>query len=610
MTIRLLPSHLVNQIAAGEVIERPAAVVKELVENALDAGATRVDVTTREGGVSAITVQDNGDGMSADELKLAVERHATSKLPEDNLEMISSFGFRGEALPSIASVSRMTITSRKRGSNDAWNLQIEGGVMRDVKPASLSQGTRIDVQDLFYATPARLKFLKSLPTEYGHILESLERLAMAWPAVSFSLFEDGRKPWRCEAVPGLFPEQRKARLGAILGADFANNAIPVDASRGGVNLSGWIGLPTLNRAFARDQYLFVNNRPVRDRVLLGAVKAAYGDLIPHGRHAVVALFLDMPMAEVDVNVHPAKLEVRFRDGALIRGLIISTLRQALHAEAKVTSNTLSDATLHSFQASQSFHRAAAPYGGQQTYNWQSPPEQHYEQQRSMSGFSEVAQPFAKQYVNNDFAAVSQQDNSPNTQAQDFPLGAALAQIHETYIVAQTADGLVLVDQHAAHERLTYERMKAALASGGVKRQGLLIPEVVELSDLDATRILEKQSEFAELGLIIEPFGGNAIVVHEIPALLNKTNIPKLIQDLAAEIGEWGHAISLKEKLEEVCSTIACHGSIRAGRALNCEEMNTLLRQMEATPHSGQCNHGRPTYIELKFSDVEKLFQRK
>ncbi len=605
MTIRLLPSHLVNQIAAGEVIERPAAVAKELVENALDAGATRVDVTTREGGVSAITVQDNGDGMNADELKLAVERHATSKLPEDNLELISSFGFRGEALPSIASVSRMTIASRKRGSSDAWQLQIDGGAMRDVKPTSLSQGTRIDVQDLFYATPARLKFLKSLPTEYGHILETLERLAMAWPGVSFSLSEEGRKPWRCEAVPGLFPEQRKARLGAILGADFAGNAVPVDASRASVNLSGWIGLPTLNRAFARDQYLFVNNRPVRDRVLLGAVKAAYGDLIPHGRHAVVALFLDMPMAEVDVNVHPAKLEVRFRDGALIRGLIISTLRQALHAEAKVTSNTLSDATLQSFQSSQSFQRAASPYGAQPSYSWQQPPEQQREQQRSMSGFSDVAQPFGR-----DFAAAAQQDNSPVVEAQDFPLGAALAQIHETYIVAQTADGLVLVDQHAAHERLTYERMKTALASGGVKRQGLLIPEVVELSDLDATRILEKRSEFAELGLIIESFGGNAVVVHEIPALLNKTNIQKLIQDLAAEIGEWGHAISLKEKLEEVCSTIACHGSIRAGRALNREEMNTLLRQMEATPHSGQCNHGRPTYIELKFSDVEKLFQRK
>ncbi len=608
MPIRLLPSHLVNQIAAGEVIERPAAVAKELVENALDAGATRVDVTTREGGVSAITVQDNGDGMTGEELKLAVERHATSKLPEDNLEMISSFGFRGEALPSIASVSRMTIASRKRGSQDAWQLQIDGGAMRDIKPTSLSEGTRIDVQDLFYATPARLKFLKSLPTEYGHILETLERLAMAWPNVSFSLSEEGRKPWRCEAVPGLFPEQRKARLGAILGADFANNAVAVDASRGGVNLSGWIGLPTLNRAFARDQYLFVNNRPVRDRVLLGAVKAAYGDLIPHGRHAVVALFLDMPMAEVDINVHPAKLEVRFRDGALIRGLIISTLRQALHAEAKITSNTLSEATLQSFQASQNVQRAAF-YGGQPSYNWQPSPEQLHEQQRSMSGFSDVAQPFAKQHINNDFAAAAQQDNSP-VDGQDYPLGAALAQIHETYIVAQTADGLVLVDQHAAHERLTYERMKAALANGGVKRQGLLIPEVVELSDLDATRILEKQSEFAELGLILESFGGNAIVVHEIPALLNKTNIQKLIQDLAAEIGEWGHAISLKEKLEEVCSTIACHGSIRAGRALTREEMNALLRQMEATPHSGQCNHGRPTYIELKFSDVEKLFQRK
>ena len=605
MTIRLLPSHLVNQIAAGEVIERPAAVVKELVENALDAGATRVDITTREGGVSAITVQDNGSGMSADDIKLAVERHATSKLPEDNLEFISSFGFRGEALPSIASVSRMSIASRKRRSGDAWQLQIDGGVAQPIKPTSLTEGTRIDVQDLFYATPARLKFLKSLPTEYGHILENLERLAMAWPAVSFSLSEEGRKSWRCEAVPGLFPEQRKMRLGAILGADFAANAVPVDATRGGVTLTGWIGLPTLNRAFARDQYLFVNNRPVRDRVLLGAVKAAYGDLIPHGRHAVVALFLDMPMAEVDVNVHPAKLEVRFRDGALIRGLIISTLRQALHAEANVTSNTLSEAAIEQFQ-----NRLTMPTGytsPQQTaraYDWQRP----FDAQPNISGFSDVAQPFGR-----DFSVPIHQDNTPmdsGADAQAYPLGAALAQIHETYIVAQTADGLILVDQHAAHERLVYERMKASLAGAGVKRQGLLIPEVVELSDADAARITERQNDFAELGLVIEAFGGNAIMVREIPALLEKTNIQKLVQDLAAEIAEWGHAISLKEKLEEVCSTMACHGSVRAGRALSRDEMNALLRQMEATPHSGQCNHGRPTYIELKFSDVEKLFQRK
>ncbi|MBY0429169.1 MAG: DNA mismatch repair endonuclease MutL, partial [Alphaproteobacteria bacterium] len=592
-------------IAAGEVIERPAAVVKELVENALDAGATRVDITTREGGVSAITVQDNGSGMSADDIQLAVERHATSKLPEDNLEFISSFGFRGEALPSIASVSRMSIASRKHGSGDAWQLQIDGGVAQPVKPTSLTEGTRIDVQDLFYATPARLKFLKSLPTEYGHILENLERLAMAWPAVSFSLSEEGRKPWRCEAVPGLFPEQRKMRLGAVLGADFAANAVPVDSTRGGVTLTGWIGLPTLNRAFARDQYLFVNNRPVRDRVLLGAVKAAYGDLIPHGRHAVVALFLDMPMAEVDVNVHPAKLEVRFRDGALIRGLIISTLRQALHAQANVTSNTLSDAAIEQFQNRLAMPSVyASPQQAARAYDWQRP----LDMQPNISGFSDVAQPFGR-----DFSTPIQQDNTPinnGADAQAYPLGAALAQIHETYIVAQTADGLILVDQHAAHERLVYERMKASLADGGVKRQGLLIPEVVELSDADAARILERQDDFAELGLVIEAFGGNAIMVREIPALLEKTNIQKLVQDLAAEIAEWGHAIRLKEKLEEVCSTMACHGSVRAGRALSRDEMNALLRQMEATPHSGQCNHGRPTYIELKFSDVEKLFQRK
>lgn len=601
MKIRLLPSHLVNQIAAGEVIERPAAVVKELVENALDAGATRIDVTTREGGISAITVQDNGCGMSVDDMALAVTRHATSKLPEDNLETIASFGFRGEALPSIASVSRMTIASRLKASHDAWQIQIDGGVTQPAKPTSLAHGTRIDVQDLFYATPARLKFLKSLPTEYGHILETLQRLAMAWPAVSFSLSEQGRKPWRCEAIPGLLPEQRRARLSAILGTDFSVNAVEVDSSRGGVSLTGWIGLPTLNRAFARDQYLFVNNRPVRDRVLLGAVKAAYGDLIPHGRYAVVALFLDIPMAEVDVNVHPAKLEVRFRDGALIRGLIISALRQALHAQANITSHTLSHAALQTFQ-----HKGVSPYSAQQSHAWQRP----LEYQAAISGFSDVAQPFARDVANHTSPQSVQQDNTPIQPMQDYPLGAALAQLHETYIVAQTSDGLVLVDQHAAHERIVYERMKAAMSDGGIARQGLLIPEVVELSDADAARMIERQAEIAELGLVIEGFGGNAIIVREVPALLNKTDIKKLVKDLAAEIAEWGHAISLKEKIHEVCSTMACHGSVRAGRILQRDEMNALLRQMEATPHSGQCNHGRPTYIELKFSDVEKLFQRK
>ncbi len=587
MTIRLLPSHLVNQIAAGEVIERPAAVVKELVENALDAGATRIDIATREGGVSAIVVQDDGTGMSADEIQLAAQRHATSKLPDDTLDFISSFGFRGEALPSIASVSRMTMTSRLRGCGDAWQLQIEGGVTCPIKPASLAQGTRMEVRDLFYATPARLKFLKSQSAEYGHILETLQRLAMAWPGVNFSLSEDGRRPWRCDAVSGLFAEQRKARLGAILGAEFVANAVPVDAVRVGAQLSGWIALPTLNRAFARDQYLFVNNRPVRDRVLLGAVKAAYGDVIPHGRHAVVALFLDMPMAEVDVNVHPAKLEVRFRDGALVRGLIISALRQALHAHG--TSSASGAAAITPFQPLLS-RDAMLVYEGHKSC----------EAQRDLSGFSDVAQPCARWGDGAD---------EPVQQNQAYPLGAAVAQIHETYIVAQTVDGLVLVDQHAAHERLVYERMKASLAGSGVVRQGLLIPEIVELSQADAARLIEKRDDFAELGWVIEPFGGNAIMVRDIPALLEKTNIQTLVHDLAAELAEWGHAVCLKEKLEEVCATMACHGSVRAGRALSRDEMNALLRQMEATPHSGQCNHGRPTTIALTLNDIEKLFQR-
>jgi DNA mismatch repair protein MutL len=401
-----------------------------------------------------------------------------------------------------------------------------------------------------------------------------------------------------EAVPGLLADQRRARLGAVLGEDFAANALPVEAERETTRLSGWIGLPTLNRPHGRDQHLFVNNRPVRDKALLGIVRAAYGDLIPHGRHAVLALFLDMPLAEVDVNVHPAKLEVRFRDPALMRGLIISTIRGALHRQAGITANTLSAQALEAFRAP---IMPVARAAGDNVYSFAP-----VVSQGSLSGFSDIARPLGRSNV----VQQDNQEDAPMETMADYPLGAALAQIHETYIVAQTADGLVLVDQHAAHERLTYERMKADLAAGGVKRQVLLIPEVVELGPAEIDHLLRRAEELASLGLIVESFGGTAVVVREVPVILVKADIKKLIKDLAGEIAEWDAPVSLKEKLEEVCSTIACHYSVRAGRRLSADEMNALLRAMEATPHSGQCNHGRPTYIELKRSDIEKLFHRK
>jgi DNA mismatch repair protein MutL len=595
--IRILPETLVNQIAAGEVIERPAAAVKELVENALDAGATFIDIRTREGGISHIAITDNGAGMPKEDLLLAVQRHATSKLPEEDLSRIRHFGFRGEALASIGAVSRLSIASRAKGMKEAWELNVEGGEISGPKPSSLNEGTRLEVRDLFYATPARLKFLKTPATEYGYVMETIERIAMAWPSVSFALSEEGRRPWRVEAVPGLLGDQRRARLGAVLGEDFGVNALPVEAERENTRLSGWIGLPTLNRPHGRDQHLFVNNRPVRDRALLGIVRAAYGDLIPHGRHAMLALFLDMPLAEVDVNVHPAKLEVRFRDPALMRGLIISTIRGALHRQAGITANTVSAQALEYFKAPAAPMARAA---GDNVYPFAS-----VVPQSSLSGFSDIARPQGRSNV------VQDNDVSvPEEVPADYPLGAAVAQIHETYIVAQTADGLVLVDQHAAHERLTYERMKADMAADGVKRQVLLIPEVVELGPAEMDHLLRRAEELAGLGLIIEGFGGTAIVVREVPVLLAKADIKKLVKDLADEIAEWDAPVSLKEKLEEVCSTIACHYSVRAGRRLSAGEMNALLRAMEATPHSGQCNHGRPTYIELKRSDIEKLFHRR
>jgi DNA mismatch repair protein MutL len=607
MTIRLLPPNLVNQIAAGEVVERPASVVKELVENALDAGARRIDIHLREGGRSLIAVEDDGRGMTRDELALAVERHATSKLPDDDLVHIHSFGFRGEALPSIGAVGRLAIASRTRGEGSAWAIAVDGGVKSPAEPAARGEGTRVELRDLFYAVPARLKFLKSPRSESNAAQEIVERLAMAHPDVSFTLRDEERLALRLPAIgPDLLQDPAAAtleRLGAIMGRDFADNAARLDAIRETVRLTGFAGLPTLNRATSTQQFLFVNGRPVKDRLIIGAIRGAYQDFLARDRHPMVALFVDLPAEEVDVNVHPAKAEVRFRDAALVRGLIVSAIRAALAEAGHRASTTVATSTLGAFSAPTHFSTQLS-----------SPAWRGYAAGPARSSPALAAQAMAA------FAPLSAEIDRPSARVEPMqhpdsaavshPLGVARAQVHETYIVAQTADGIVIVDQHAAHERLVYERMKAALESGSVARQALLIPEVVELDGPSAERLTARAAELAELGLVIEGFGAGAIVVREVPALLGQSDVRGLIQDLADELAELGDALSLKERLQEVCSTMACHGSVRAGRRLTQPEMDALLRQMEATPHSGQCNHGRPTYVELKLADIERLFGRR
>ena len=591
--LRQLPPVLVNRIAAGEVVERPASAVKELVENAIDAGSARIEVTLLSGGQSLIAVRDDGSGMTRDELTLAVERHCTSKLPDDDLLRIKTLGFRGEALPSIGAVSRMLVTSCRRGESAAWSLALEGGEKGAPQPASLAAGTLVEVRDLFFATPARLKFLKTPRTERDQAVDAVTRLAMAYPAVAFSVTgDDNRALLRLQAQAGTAEEARRARLAAILGEDFAANALEILAERDGFVLAGLAGLPTLNRATSRDQYLFVNARPVRDKLLAGAVRGAYQDFLANDRHPMVALFLSAPEDAVDVNVHPAKAEVRFRDAGAVRGLIVGALRQALQGAAHRASTTVADAALASF-APRAW--APAPHSAWATHG---------------PGFSEAAASYAAQAPLDDLAPGARAAAAAEPGAAAYPLGAALAQLHETYVVAETADGLVIVDQHAAHERLVYERMKAALGSSGVPRQILLLPDVVELEDGAASRLMARAEELAELGFVIERFGSGAVLVREVPALVPGLDAKALVRDLADELAEWGDALSLKERLESVCGTIACHCSVRAGRRLSQAEMNALLRQMEATPHSGQCNHGRPTYVELKRADIERLFGRR
>jgi DNA mismatch repair protein MutL len=587
MAIRLLPPVLVNRIAAGEVIERPAAAVKELVENAIDAGASRIDVTLKDGGQALIAVVDNGGGMTAEELVLAVERHCTSKLPEDDLLRIAALGFRGEALPSIGAVSRMRITSRPPNAQSAWEIVVEAGRKSAPVPAAHPPGTRVEVRDLFFATPARLKFLKTPRTERDLAVDSVRRLAMAYPGISFTVIGDEERVLLRLAAAGDTEAAiaRRARLAALLGRDFAENSVEIDAERGGFRLTGLIGLPTLNRAAPRDQYLVVNGRPVRDKLLVGAVRGAYQDVLARDRHPMVALFVDGPAEEIDVNVHPAKAEVRFRDAALVRGLIVGALRNALAAAGHRASSTVAAGAVAAFRPGSGIPASNTPH-----FAFPLPPP------TPSLALAESANNFLRPT-----------EEAPATEAR---LGTPRAQLHRTYILAETPTGIVLVDQHAAHERLVYERMKEAMAAQGVARQALLLPEVVELDETGAARLAARADELAEFGLVLEPFGPGAVVVREVPALLPGLDVGSLVRDLADELAEWGDTLALKERIETVCGTLACHTSVRAGRHLSPPEMDALLRQMEATPNSGQCNHGRPTYIALDLADIERLFGRR
>jgi DNA mismatch repair protein MutL len=602
MTIHRLPTDLINRIAAGEVVERPASAVKELIENAIDAGAGHIEIQAEGGGLTRILVADDGIGMTRDQMPLALERHATSKLAPDadgayDLLRIATLGFRGEALPSIASVARLTIASRAEGQTDAFAIAVEAGRSGAAAPSAFAgaHGTRVDVRDLFYATPARLKFMKSARSEDMAIADTVKRAAMAEPTVAFALDLDGRRALRLPAeAPGA--EGGLARLSAILGREFSANALVLDQEREGVRLSGHAGLPTFSRGNSAHQYLFVNGRPVRDRLLQGALRAAYADYLARDRHAVAALYLTLDPTAVDVNVHPAKSEVRFRDPNLVRGLIVGGLRHALSAAGHRASTTVARNALRSFTTGAS----SAGFSAWAAGGWEPEPA------TPLPGFSGVSAR-SEPWVGPAATTASVRVESDATQ---FPLGAARAQVHETYIVAQTRDGVVIVDQHAAHERLVYERMKTEMASGAVARQVLLLPEVVELDADEADRVCARAEELAALGLLLEPFGRGAVLVRETPALLGDTDVGGLVRDIADDLAENGAALALRERLQEVCSTMACHGSVRAGRRLTAAEMDALLRQMEATPHSGQCNHGRPTYVELKLADIERLFGRR
>ncbi|MBO9498435.1 MAG: DNA mismatch repair endonuclease MutL [Novosphingobium sp.] len=601
-TIRRLPETLVNRIAAGEVVERPAAALKELVENAIDAGATRIDVSLLDGGLGRIEVTDDGCGMAPEEMALALERHATSKLPDEAIELVATLGFRGEALPSIASVARLTLESRVRGAEQGWRRVVDHGVVSEEGPAALPPGTRVRVEQLFGKVPARRKFLRGERSEYAACLDVVRRLAMARPDVAFSLEHGGR---RIFAVQG--GESTEARVARIVARELADNAVLLDMERsletGAMRLTGVAGLPTYNRGVADHQYLFVNGRPVKDRLLTGAVRGAYADMLARDRHAVLALFLTLPPEEVDVNVHPAKTEVRFRDAAGVRGFIVSGLRQALATGDRRSAQAPDGAAMGRWQQ-EPVREDISPalrsiFAGR---DWTAPQARVSEAGREWRGYeSEVmAAPMGR--------AEAAAPVAPET--EDFPLGIARGQVANTYIVAEASDGLVLVDQHAAHERLVLERLRAAGAGDKVAAsQALLLPEVVELDEPACDRLEDNAEKFAALGLAIERFGPGAMLVRALPGALAKADPQALLQDLADDLAQNGDALLLDEKIEHVLATMACHGSVRAGRTLSVAEMNALLREMERTPRSGQCNHGRPTWVKLSMTDVEKLFGR-
>lgn len=626
MTIRRLPETLINQIAAGEVVERPASAIKELVENALDAGAKTLNIIIRDGGRSAITVIDDGRGMGVDDLQLCVERHATSKIPDEDLFNITTLGFRGEALPSIASVSRMTITSRLENTNQAWSLTIEGGKKSALVPASHPMGTRIEIRDLFYATPVRLKFLKSATTETATIVDVIQRLAIAYPYVHFTLYHDQKKISDFSFQPALTSDLVLLnRLCQIMGNDFAQNSLKICAEQGTMTLDGYISIPTVNRSNASGQYFFVNNRPVKDKLLYGVLRGAYQDFLARDRYPLVALFLNIDPRDIDVNVHPAKIEVRFRESEAVRRLLLNTLQQALATMGPRSATTLAEAML----------QKASPFMQPPLNSFKSFPVskplstlQHSLQPH----FLTPAKPTVESSIPTDYLKEATEYEAledlgrPTPQREYYtptslepknlkddvepPLGLARTQLHETYIISQTVDGIIIIDQHAVHERLVYEKLKRQLQTAGIQRQILLVPEIIELSSLDCELLMTFEKDLTYFGIIVELFGHNAILVREMPMVAKDYNLKQMIHDLLNDLRDFGKIVSLKEHIDALCSTIACHGSIRAGRQLTIDEMNAMLRQMEQTSHSSQCNHGRPTYVELKLKDVEKLFGRR
>ncbi|WP_145201146.1 DNA mismatch repair endonuclease MutL [Sphingobium sp. B2] len=594
MSIRRLPEHLVNRIAAGEVVERPASALKEIVENALDAGATRIAIRLSNGGLDRIEVSDDGVGMDSADMALALERHATSKMPDDDaIENVATLGFRGEALPSIASVARLSIDSRRQGG-EGWNRTVDNGQLVAEGPAALPPGTRVTIEQLFAKVPARRKFLRSAKAEYAACLDIVRRLAMAHPAVAFALEHDGRRTLGVQAG-----DAREERVAALTDRALADNHVIISLAREGVRLSGVASIPTYNRGVGDHQYLFVNGRPVRDRLLIGALRGAYADMLARDRHPVVALFLDVPPLDVDVNVHPAKTEVRFRDPAMIRGMIISGLRRALDEQGFRAVQNADPAALSAWRAEPvsptpigampifdaapvSYNPLAASSFGDRRSSFMTPPPQ----------------------------ARVEPAMAPAPEGQSFPLGVARGQVARTYIVAEAEDGLVIVDQHAAHERLTLERMRRAMEGQGVQSQALLLPEVVELEEPACDRLESRAPELRDFGLDLERFGPSAMLVRAVPAMLGQSDVQGLVKDLADDLAAYDSALSLKERLDLVAATMACHGSVRAGRVLSVAEMNALLREMEVTPRSGQCNHGRPTWVKLGHGDIEKLFGRK